>query len=173
MKSEALKRWVDTWGAMGVLWGINRSMARVHALLIGADDALTLDDIAETLGISRGNASMCLKELRGWRVIHRVHRVGDRRDFYEPEGDVWRMFFRIAAERKRREFDPALAAVREALGSAGVALSEPVRRRLEDLEQLLNLLDRLGERLLQGEDAVRPLLRLVSDLLLSPPRSPS
>ena len=173
MKSEALQRWVDTWGAMGVLWGINRSMARVHALLIGAGDPLTLDNIAEELGISRGNASMCLKELRGWRVIHRVHRPGDRRDYYVPEQDVWRMFFRIAAERKRREFDPALTAVREALGSAGEELSDPVRQRLEDMEQLLNALDRLGERFLQGEDAVRPLLRLVSEHLLAPPKSGS
>ncbi|MDY0004107.1 MAG: ArsR family transcriptional regulator [Polyangia bacterium] len=166
MKPEPMQSWIETWGAMGVLWGINRSMARVNALLIASDEPLALDDIAKRLGMSRGNASMCLKELRGWRVIHRVHLPGDRRDFYVAEGDVWRMFFRIVSERKRREFDPALAAVREALGGARGTLSDQVRRRLEDMEQLLGLLDRLGDRFLQGEDSVRPLLKLFLEKLI-------
>lgn len=173
MKSEALQRWVDAWGAMGVLWGINRSMARVHALLLASSEPLSLDEIAGELAISRGNASMCLKELRHWRVIQRVHRSGDRRDYYLPEGDIWRMFFRIATERKHREFDPALAAVRAALRSTDESVAGVVRRRLEDMEHLLGILDTLGSRFLASEEAVRVLLKLIAEQIFPARKSSS
>ncbi len=166
MKPEAIQQLVDSWGAMGVLWGINRSMARVHALLIASDEPLSLDEIAEQLAISRGNASMCLKELRNWRVIQRVHKPGDRRDYYLPEQDVFRMFFRIATERKKREFDPALAAVRDALSGANSDMSDEVRGRLTDMESLLSSINELGRRFLSDEDGARMLLKFLTDLKL-------
>ncbi len=166
MTPEAVQKLVDSWGAMGVLWGINRSMARVHALLIASDEPLSLDEIAEQLEISRGNASMCLKELRNWRVIQRVHKPGDRRDYYVPEQDVLRMFFRIATERKKREFDPALAAVRQALDLSPEQMSDEVRARLQDMEELLSSVDELGRRFLADEDAARGILKFLTDLKL-------
>jgi DNA-binding transcriptional regulator GbsR (MarR family) len=166
MTPEAVQKLVDSWGAMGVLWGINRSMARVHALLIASDEPLSLDEISEQLEISRGNASMCLKELRNWRVIQRVHKPGDRRDYYVPEQDVLRMFFRIATERKKREFDPALAAVRQALQLSPEQMSDEVRARLQDMEELLSSVDELGRRFLADEDAARGILKFLTDLRL-------
>ena len=164
MDNESLERFVEAWGGMGALWGINRSMARVHALLIASAEPLALDDIAQRLDISRGNASMCLKELRAWGVARRVHRSGDRRDFYLTEPDVWAMFFRIAQERKRREFDPA----REAVGGALEALDEDtapdVRARLEQMADLLGTADRVLSRALADPRTSRALLKFVAGM---------
>ncbi len=149
---------------MGMLWGINRSMARIHALLIATEEPVTLDDICEELQISRGNASMSLKELRSWRVIQRVHVPGDRRDFYVTEQDVWSMFFRIVDERKRREFDPAIGAVRQALDASGDSDSK-VRGRLEQMGELLNIMDRVLSHALSDEKRSHALLQLATKML--------
>ena len=161
MNRESIERFVESWGSMGVLWGINRSMACVHALLLASEQPLGLDDISERLEISRGNTSMCLKELRSWGVIRRVNRRGERKDYYRPEADVWTMLFRIAAQRKRREFDPALEAVRTALeGFAGEG--GPVHRRLDEMEKLLGTMDGILIRLLADQDVSRAMLRFLS-----------
>ncbi|HEX9399435.1 MAG TPA: MarR family transcriptional regulator, partial [Anaeromyxobacter sp.] len=107
MAPDTVKSFVEAWGAMGSLWGINRSVARVHALLMASEEPISLEEIAERLQISKGNASMSLRELRTFGVVRQVEAPGDRRDFYVTEPDVWTMFFRILRERKRREFDPA------------------------------------------------------------------
>jgi len=93
MNKDVADKFIDSWGEMGSLWGLNSSMARVHALLIVSEEPRSLDDIADRLKISRGNASMCLKELRAWGVIRRVKIAGDRRDFYVTVPDIWKMFF--------------------------------------------------------------------------------
>ena len=96
--SESARQFVEARGAMGALWGINRSVARVHALLMATEGPLSLDEIAEQLQISKGNASMSLRELRTFGVVRQVEAPGDRRDFYVTEPDVWTMFFRILRE---------------------------------------------------------------------------
>lgn len=162
MNTEARERFIESWGAMGVAWGINRSMARIHALLMTGAEPLSLDEIAETLGVSRGNASMSLRELRSWGVVRRVPRARDRRDFYETEGDVWTMFFSILRERKRREFDPAVAAVREAVAAAGDGTPEAVRGRLRQMAELLDTGERLLARLLADGGASRAVLAFLA-----------
>jgi len=91
LSREEEDRFIESWGSMGVLWGINRSMARIHALLVTMDEPVDLDQVAQRLNISKGNVSMCLKELRNWGVIQRVNISGDRRDYYVVESDVWRI----------------------------------------------------------------------------------
>ncbi len=161
MDTAALSNFVESWGSMGALWGINRSMARIHALLLATREPLGLDEVTESLGISRGNASMCLKELRHWGVIRRVHLTGERRDFYIAEEDIWSMLFRIAAERKKREFDPALTALRKVLDSTGEDDSL-VQARLGELEEILRAFDRLLQRFLASEAATRGMLKFLS-----------
>jgi len=166
MDSKLIDNFVESWGAMGMLWGVNRSIARIHALLIVADEPLSLDAIAERLSMSRGNTSMSLRELRNWQVVKRVKVPGDRRDYYETEPDIWRMFFLIFGERKRREFDPALAAVRAAVAAAGqveAARGEPgkataVYRRLLQMEELLETMERVMSRFLANEKTSRTML---------------
>jgi len=161
---ESLDRFIEAWGGMGALWGINRSMARVHALLIASADPVGLDELATRLGISRGNASMCLKELRAWGVVKRVHQAGDRRDYYVTEPDVWAMFFRIARERKRREFDPAREAVRSTLDGLDVQTPGDVRARIEQMADLLDTAERVLERALADPRTSRALLAFVAGM---------
>jgi DNA-binding transcriptional regulator GbsR (MarR family) len=164
MKPEHLDELVELWGEMGTMWGINRSMARVHALLIGSDAPQGLDDISDRLEISRGNASMALKELRSWGVVRRVREAGDRRDFYVSEPDVWNMFFRIARERKKRELDPALQALRRTLAAPDLGVGDDVRRRLEQMEDLLATGDRLLDKLLSDERNARVMFAFVAGM---------
>lgn len=161
MDTSALNAFVESWGSMGALWGINRSMARIHALLLATREPLGLEEITDTLGISRGNASMCLKELRHWGVVRRVHLTGERRDFYIAEEDIWSMLFRIAAERKKREFDPALSALRKVMDSTGEE-DALVKSRLGELEEILRALDRVLQRFLASETASRGMLKFLS-----------
>jgi DNA-binding transcriptional regulator GbsR (MarR family) len=161
MDAATRSRFIESWGSMGALWGISRSMARIHALLLATKEPMGLEEISEELGISRSNASMCLKELRHWGVIRRVHLTGERRDYYIAEDDIWSMLFRIASERKKREFDPALAALRKAL-DATAAEDDLVRERLGELEEILRAVERVLERFLKSEDASRGMLKFLS-----------
>ncbi len=100
------------WGEMGTRWGINRTVAQVHALLYLSPKPLHAEAIATTLGVARSNASTSLKELQGWGIVKIVHVLGDRRDHFESMKDVWEMFRIVLDERKRREIDPTLAMLR-------------------------------------------------------------
>jgi HTH-type transcriptional regulator, glycine betaine synthesis regulator len=164
MKPEARARFVEAWGAMGSLWGINRSVARVHALLMASEEPLSLEEIAETLQMSKGNASMSLRDLRTFGVVRQVQVPADRRDFYVTEPDVWTMFFRILQERKRREFDPAVEAIRGALAEPGA--SAPVRERLEQMEDLLSTVEALMARFLKDPASTRGALAFMTGMKL-------
>ncbi len=114
----AIEHFVVHWGEMGERWAVNRSVAQIHALLYVADRPLTADDIATRLGIARSNASNSLKELLGWSLIRRVQVLGDRRDYFEAEADMFEMVRRIATGRKAREIDPALDVLRRCVSEA-------------------------------------------------------
>ncbi len=163
-ETPAIDRFIESWGAMGSVWGINASTARIHALLMMTTDPMSLDAIAKGLKISRGNASMCLKELRGWGVIRLIKEPGDRRDYYVSESDVQKMFFAIARERKRREFDPVVEVVEDTLRSlkeeAGGRKAE-VQERLEQMEELLSTLKVVGDRFLGNEKLAKSLIPLL------------
>jgi DNA-binding transcriptional regulator GbsR (MarR family) len=140
----AMERFVLHWGDLGGRWGVNRSVAQIHALLYVSEHPRTAEDIADLLGIARSNVSTSIKELLAWNLIRRVPIKGDRRDHFEAEADVWEMFKRISAGRKERELDPAIAALRacvaEAQGDPGVhALANA---RLEALLDFVETLDR-------------------------------
>src|SRR5712691_3970523 len=109
---EVEDRFVDLWDAMSSLWGISPTMAQVHGLLYITGAALSMDDIMDRLAISRGNVSMNLSKLVEWGLVRRVHKRGDRRDYYESLSDVWEMFTLVASQRKRREIDPILNMLR-------------------------------------------------------------
>ena len=103
------KAFILHWGEMGTHWGVNRSVAQIHALLYLSDTPLTADAIVDLLGLARSNVSTALKELQGYRIVRRVHVDNDRRDHFTAETDLWDMLMRIAEERKRREIDPTIA----------------------------------------------------------------
>ena len=126
--SPAVQKFILHWGEMGPRWGVNRSVAQIHALLYLSETPLTAEQIAETLSLARSNVSVSLKELQGWRIVRQVPVLGDRRDHFESMGDVWEMFQTVLDERKRREIDPTMAVLRECIELGG---TPQVRKRLE------------------------------------------
>ena len=140
----AIERFVVHWGEMGTAWGVNRSVAQIHALLYLSDEPLTADDIAAQLAMARSNVSVSLRELLGWSLIRRVHAMGDRRDYYEAEADMFEMVRRIAQGRKAREIDPALTVLRECLSEAKAdqRVSAGARKRLGAMLEFTETVDR-------------------------------
>lgn len=158
MKDKSKDKFIRTWGEMASCWGINKTMARVHALLMTADAALSTDEIMAELGISRGNANMNLRALVDWGLIRRVSVGSERREYFQSEKDVWNMCCRIARERKKREIEPVIGALEECLreadsGKEGAAF----RKKLTELLELVRTLDFvLGKLAQQEKNAVMP-----------------
>ena len=106
--SEAKAQFISSWGAFGTHWGINRTMAQIHALLLISPDPITQDEIMEQLNISRGNVNMNTRDLVDWGLVDRVLIPGERKEFFSAEKDIWKVATQIIKERKKRELDPML-----------------------------------------------------------------
>src|SRR6516225_1706633 len=142
--SPVAERFVLHWGDMGEEWGVNRSVSQIHGLLYLAEAPMTAEDIADTLGMARSNVSNSIKELLAWNLIRRVPFLGDRRDHFEAETDIWEVAARIAAGRKEREIDPAIAALRACVSDAAAdpAVSAVASKRLREMLSFTELVDR-------------------------------
>ncbi len=127
------QKFILHWGEMGTRWGINRTVAQIHALLYISPKPLHAEDIAETLVVARSNVSTSLKELQGWGIVKLTHGLGDKRDHFESMKDVWEMFRLVLDERKRREIDPTLAMLRECLAEADHSRDAYTKERLVSL----------------------------------------
>jgi DNA-binding transcriptional regulator GbsR (MarR family) len=110
---EAKQQFVQAWGALGSQWGINKTMAQIHALMMVSSDALSTEEIMEELSISRGNANMNIRELMDWALVTKVFKQGERRDYFVGEKDVWKIAKQVAKIRKTRELDPVLKLLEE------------------------------------------------------------
>jgi DNA-binding transcriptional regulator GbsR (MarR family) len=131
--TPVMEKYVLHWGEMGTRWGVNRSIAQIHALLYLSPLPLTAEEIADTLSIARSNVSTSLKELQGFGLVRMTHLLGDRRDHFESIKDNWEMLTLIVEERKRREVDPTLALLRECVAEAEAdkATDPEVKARIE------------------------------------------
>jgi len=140
---QAVRQFVLHWGEMGGQWGVNRSVAQIHALLYLSDRPLNAEEISETLGIARSNTSNSLKELMAWKLVRRAPVLGDRRDHFEAEVDLWQMMTRIAQGRKEREIDPAVAALRTCADEARAdrRISPIARERIDAMHGFVMTLD--------------------------------
>jgi len=116
--STVQQKFILHWGEMGTRWGVNRTVAQVHALLYISPKPLNADDIVETLEVARSNVSTSLKELQGWGIVKLVHVLGDKRDHFDSMKDVWEMFRVVLDERKKREFDPTMRMLHECIAEA-------------------------------------------------------
>ncbi|HUE54952.1 MAG TPA: hypothetical protein VMO76_03920 [Candidatus Udaeobacter sp.] len=145
------QKFILHWGEMGTRWGINRTVAQVHALLFLSPTPLPADLISETLAVARSNVSTSLRELQGWRIVRVVHVLGDRRDHFESIKDVWEIFRIVSEERKRREIDPTLRVLAECVqelksNPQGDAYS---RERLESMLEFLTAMTGLFEEIIR------------------------
>ena len=149
--SPAATEFILHWGNLGGQWGVNRSVAQIHALLFVSDRPLHAEEIADLLGLARTNVSNSIKELLGWRLISRVPVLGDRRDHFTAETDIWEMVTRIAAGRKAREVDPAEAALKACVARAAhdPDLSDGAKARLADMLDFVTTMSRWHDEMLQ------------------------
>lgn len=135
------ERFILHWGEMGSRWGVNRTVAQIHALLFLAGRPLSAEDIAETLGVARSNVSTSLKELQSWRLTRVVHVMGDRRDHFETSTDVWELFKLIVEGRRQREIDPTLTVLRDCLMSP--ELEQEPKERARRIQETLTFMETL------------------------------
>jgi DNA-binding transcriptional regulator GbsR (MarR family) len=140
--SPVAMQFILHWGEMSNRWGINRSMAQIHALLYLSPEPLDAEEIARTLSLARSNVSTSLRELQAWGIVRVVHLLGDRRDHFETMKDAWQMLLVILEQRRRREIEPTIAMLRECMAKSGDADSEEPYPRKKMLE-LLDLLETL------------------------------
>lgn len=146
------ERFVLHWGEMGSKWGVNRTVAQIHALLYLAARPMPADEIAETLGVARSNVSTSLRELQSWKLIQVVHVMGDRRDHFVTPGDIWVLLRTIVRGRKEREFDPTVDALRAFLASPELAQESPeARQRIQDTLVLMESMSVWTEQMLRLE----------------------
>lgn len=145
-----IERFILHWGEMGSRWGVNRTVAQIHALLYMAGRPLAADEIADTLGVARSNVSNSLKELQSWRLAKVVHVMGDRRDHFETSTDIWELFKLIVEGRRQREIDPTLTVLRESLASPAMAKeSSDTEKRLRDTLQFIETLTAWSDEMLR------------------------
>ena len=178
---EALERFILFWGEMASNWGINRTMAQIHALLYCSEEPLDTDEIMERLQISRGNANMNLRSLINWNLARKVHLAGSRKDFYTAEKDVWEITAHIIREREKREIRPVMQQLRECqdILKSEVAGAEacgdlPARdaqlcERIESLIQLMDLFEGFSQTLLpfvqeRNMPVMKQLIRVAENL---------
>ena len=169
--SPVTEKFILHWGEMGTRWGVNRTVAQIHALLYLSSEPLNAEEIAKTLSIARSNVSTSLRELESWGIVKAVHLLGDRREHYQATKDVWEMARVILDERKRREIDPTVSVLRECLhelegkGSADTEMRARLKAMLEFVEMLTSLYSQMSSlptgalrALLSAEGKVRRLL---------------
>jgi DNA-binding transcriptional regulator GbsR (MarR family) len=152
----ARDEFVTQWGAMGSAWGINRTMAQIHALLLVSNRPLSTDEIMEDLRISRGNANMNLRDLAGWGLIRSVIRKGERKEYFEAEKDVWKMFCTIVRERKRREIRPAINVLKGCIDRADDLKSPEAvafTRQTKALCEFMEMADGVLSKVVRSEES--------------------
>jgi DNA-binding transcriptional regulator GbsR (MarR family) len=148
---EAKNKFVQTWGALGSQWGINKTMAQIHALLMVSNEAVSMEDIMEELQISRGNASMNLRALMDWGIVYKEYKAGERREFFTAEKDLDELAVKISRERSKREIKPALKVLKE-VSSISANATEEERHFVDQTSKLYdfvlkadNVMDKITE----------------------------
>ena len=166
--SPAIARFVLHWGDLGSQWGVNRSVAQIHALLFISDEPLNAEQVAATLGLARSNVSNSIRELLSWKLIERVPVLGERRDHFTAEADIWEMATRIARGRKEREIDPAEAALKlcNEEGARDPQISPQARQKLADMLEFVSTMSRWHDEMLNvPKSALMTLIKMGSGIV--------
>lgn len=151
--AEAKKQFIQTWARLGAEWGINRTMAQVHALLLATEKPLSTDEVMEALSISRGNANMNLRELMNWNLVYRELVAGERKEFFRAEKDIWEVAKRIARERKRREIEPLLRELSQMESvSEDSAEGKQFVKMVTDIHDFAGKIDKSVETMLRADE---------------------
>ena len=152
---EAKEKFVNAWGTLGSNWGINRTMAQVHALLLVSSNPMSAEDIMAELNISRGNANMTVRELINWGLVFKVNQKGERKEFFEAEKDIYKVAKRILVERKKRELDPIFKVLSEVKTIDENKKDPEVKAftdRISDINGLVNKADNFANIIIKSDE---------------------
>lgn len=154
--AEAKQKFIEAWGKLGSEWGINRTMAQVHALLLVSPESLTTEEIMDALSISRGNANMTLRDLIGWGLVEKQHRPGERKEYFFADKDTWNIAKQVAKERRKRELDPVLKILDE-LSSVKGDSKDPeyltFHKSVTDINKLAKNVDKTLDTMIKAEES--------------------
>lgn len=168
MKTEEIRQqFVQAWGVLGTSWGISRSMAQVHALLLLSKGELSTEEVMEQLKLSRGNVNMVLRDLVGWNLIYKQTKPGDRKEYFIAEHDIWQVAIRVITERKKREIMPAKQTVKVLMNNVSEAKDADqmhIKSMLNELNSFIEQMDTLSDLLLKVEKnaLLKNVLKLMS-----------
>ncbi|MDO3641812.1 GbsR/MarR family transcriptional regulator [Mucilaginibacter sp. L3T2-6] len=154
--TEARQKFIEAWGKLGSEWGINRTMAQVHALLLISPEALTTEEIMEQLSISRGNANMTLRDLIGWGLVEKQHKPGERKEYFFAEKDVWVIARQVAKERRKRELEPVIKILDElskVQGDAKDPTYKNFHKSVTDINKLAKNVDKTFDAMLKADES--------------------
>lgn len=154
--AEAQQKFIEAWGRLGSEWGINRTMAQVHALLLITPDELTTEEIMESLKISRGNANMTLRDLIGWGLVEKRHKAGERKEYFYADKNVWNIARQVAKERRKRELDPVLKLLDELVKVKGDTKDPQFKtfnKSVTDINKLAKNVDKTLETMIKADES--------------------
>ena len=153
--AEAKQKFIEAWGKLGSEWGVNRTMAQVHALLLVSHDALTTEEVMEALSISRGNANMTLRDLMGWGLVEKQHKPGERKEYFFADKNTWNIARQVAKERKKRELDPVIKILNELSAVEGNEKDpefKTFKTSVSDINKLAKNVNKTLETMLKAEE---------------------
>lgn len=154
--AEAKQAFIEAWGRLGSEWGINRTMAQVHALLLITPEELTTEEIMEELKISRGNANMTLRDLMGWGLVEKKHKAGERKEYFYADKDVWNIARQVAKERRKRELEPVLKVLDElskVKGDAKDPQFKTFNKSVTDINKLARNVDKTFDTMIKADES--------------------
>ena len=154
--TEARQKFIEAWGKLGSEWGINRTMAQVHALLLISPEALTTEEIMESLSISRGNANMTVRDLINWGLVEKQHKPGERKEYFFADKDVWNIARQVAKERRKRELDPVIKILDElskVQGDAKDPAFKTFNKSVTDINKLAKNVDKTLETMIKADES--------------------
>jgi len=153
--TESKEKFINAWGTLGTSWGINRTMAQVHALLLVSPDALSAEEVMEELTISRGNANMNIRTLIDWGLVFRETRSGERKEYFTAEKDIWKVFKQIAKERRKRELEPIFKVLEEVKDVEGDKRDKNIKEfthMIDEIERFTKKADRTLETMIKADE---------------------
>lgn len=154
--NEAKQKFIETWGKLGTEWGINRTMAQVHALLLITPGELTTEEIMQELSISRGNANMTLRDLMSWGLIEKRHKPGERKEYFYADKDAWSIARQVAKERRKRELEPVLkvlAELSQVKGDSKDSDYKTFNKSVTDINKLAKNVDKALENMIKADES--------------------
>ena len=150
---EGKEKFIQAWGSLGTAWGINRTMAQIHALLLVSTEPISTEEIMEQLKVSRGNVNMNVRALIDWGIVSKEHKIGERKEYFLADKDVWAVARQITRERRKREIEPMLKVLEELKGVEGKDVeTEEFQKTVKDIDDFASKVDGIFDKFIKSDE---------------------